>query len=171
MKTLLKFVFVIALIVCCNNIFAQKPLKLAYVDMQALVASMPAYDSAMVKMQKVQKELQDEMELLNVERNKKYEDYTTNSKNWTDLVRQSREQEIMTMNQKIQTFQESAMESLQQEEAKLMQPLLDRANKAIDAVAKANDITYVLNSQAILAKSMDSLDLLPLVQQHMGIKK
>ncbi len=171
MKTLFKFFLVVAFLAFANNTFAQKPLKLAYIDMQELITSMPERDSAMAKLQKVQKQLQDEMELLNVERNKKYEDYLANNKNWTDLVRQSREQEIQAMNQKIEAFRESAMDNMQQEEAKLMQPILEKANKAIETVAKEQGITYVLNIQAVHYKSPDAQDILSSVKQQLGIKK
>ncbi|MDR1115446.1 MAG: OmpH family outer membrane protein [Tannerella sp.] len=170
MKTTLKFVLVIAIVAFCSNVSAQA-LKLAHINMQELIVSMSEYDTAMVKMQKVTRGLESELETLNVERNKKIEEYTTNSKNWTDLVRQSKEQELQSINQRIQLFQEQAQESLQQENDKLMQPVLEKANKAIETVAKEQGITYVLSSQAVLYKAIDSVDLLPAVKQHMGIKK
>jgi outer membrane protein len=170
MKTILKFVLVIAIVALCSNVSAQT-LKLAHINMQELIVSMSEYDTAMVKMQKVAKDLETELETLNVERNKKLEEYANNNKNWTDLVRQSREQELQAMSNRIQMFQEQAQESYQQENEKLMQPILEKANKAIEIVAKEQGIIYVLSSQALLYKAIDSVDLLPAVKQHMGIKK
>jgi outer membrane protein len=119
----------------------------------------------------MEKELTTELELIQVEFNRKLEEFQKNGPNLTELVKQSREQELVTMNQKLQTFRESAMESLQQENAKLMQPISEKANKAIENVAKEQGITYVLDAQAVHFKSVDSIDLLPQVQLHLGIKK
>lgn len=170
MKTLLKSVFVIAAVVLCSNVSAQA-LKLAHINMQELIVSMSEYDTAMVKMQKFTKTLETELETMNVERNRKLEEYTSKSKDWTELVRQSREQEITAMNQRIQLFQEQAQENYEQENAKLMQPVVEKANKAIESVAKEQGITYVLSSQALHYRAVGSTDLLPAVKKHMGITK
>ena len=171
MKILIKIVFVFVIGAVCNIASAQGQLKLAHINVEDLIQSMPDYDSAMVKMQKIQKGLQDEMELLTVEYNKKLDDYNTNGKNLTDLVRQSREQELIAMNQRMAGFREGAGETMEQENAKLMQPIWEKINKAIEAVAKEQGLTYVLtaNQQVLLYKSMNSIDILSLVQKHMGI--
>ena len=172
MKNLLKFVLVIAIITFCTTGYAQKPVKLAHINMQELVPSMPEFDSLQVKMQKITKELENELELLQVEYRRKFDEYNTNQKNWTDLVRRSREDELMQMNQKVEQFRQSAELSIQEEQEKMLQPILEKANKAIDSVAKEQGLTYVLDAspQIIRYKSADSQDILPLVKQNLGIK-
>ena len=170
MKTTLKLVLVIAIVAVCSNVSAQ---KIAHINFNDLIVSMSEYDSAVVKMQKFTKVLEDELEAMGVERNKKWEEYNTKSKDWTDLVRSSKEQELTAITQRIQLFQEQAQESIQQEQAKLFQPVYEKANKAIEDVAKEQGITYVIsgNPQILLFKAVGSLDLLPSVKQKMGIKK
>ncbi|MDR1154717.1 MAG: OmpH family outer membrane protein [Bacteroidales bacterium] len=170
MKTILKFVLVIAIVALCSNVSAQT-LKLAHININELVVSMSEYDSAMVKMQKIQKQLESEMETLQVEYRRKLDDYTKNEASLTDIVKQSRQQELVGYQQRLQTFSESAQQTLEDENNKLMQPVLEKANKAIETVAKEQGITYVLSAQAVLYKAIDSVDLLPAVKQHMGIKK
>jgi len=169
MKTTIKIVVVIVLFALCSNVSAQN-LKLAHIDMQALIFSMPEYDSAQVKMQKFVQELQSELELMNVERNRKVEEFTKNQ-TWTDLVRQSKEQEILFMNQNIERFQQQAQESYQQKENELMLPIYEKANKAIETVAKEQGFTAVLSAQALLFKGAGTVDLLPAVKKHLGINK
>jgi outer membrane protein len=172
MKIAMKIVLAIAFVAFCTGVGAQqKPLKLAHIDSQELMQSMPEYDSAIVRLQKMQKEMEDEYEQIQVELRRKYDDYLNNQKNWGELLKTSREQEITSMQQRLQTFQESSVEMLQQENAKQMQPVREKANKAIEAVAKEHGITYVLESQSLYFKSADSQDILPLVQQYLGIKK
>ena len=172
MKNILKIV-VISIVIAAfgNNVNAQKVIKLAHIDSQALLQSMYEYDSAVVKIQAFIKDLQGEIETQQVEINRKSDEFQKNSANLTDLVRTSRQQEIAGMYQRLQEFQQNAEQSLQQEQAKIMQPVQEKATKAIEAVAKENGVTYVLEGQTLLYKAGDALDLLPLVKQHLGIKK
>jgi outer membrane protein len=173
MKNLFKFVFVVVVLAVFGDCaYAQKVVKLAHIDSQALIQTMPEYDSAVVKIQKIGKELEAEMESQQVELNRKYEEFQKNQAGWTELVRNSRQQELVTMQQKLEEFRQSAGESFQQEQAKVFQPVREKAIKAIEEVAKEQGITYVLEAQGVvLFKSIDSQDLLPAVKQHLGIKK
>ena len=73
----------------------------------------------------------------------------------------------------MQLFEQQAQEDAQKEQGKLFQPLYEKANKALEDVAKEQGITYVIsaNPQILLFKAVGSLDLLPAVKQKMGIKK
>lgn len=152
------------------SLFAQTP-KIAYINMQELITAMPEYDEAMKALQEKTKSLEDEMEQMMVERNRKLEEYSTKSKDWTDLVRQSREQEIQQMNERIQIFQQSAQQSLEEEQMKLLQPITEKANAAIAEVAKTQGITYVINSQVLVYQSTDAINILSNVKKHLGIDK
>jgi outer membrane protein len=109
---------------------------------------------------------------MQVEYRKKIDEYSKNQENWTDLVKQAKLDEIQSMERRIQAFQESAQESLQQDYNKLLQPVIEKANKAVEAVAKEQGITYVItgDSQVLIYKAVGTLDLLPAVKKHLGIK-
>jgi len=170
MKTTLKLVLVIAFVALCGNVSAQN-IKLAYINFQELVSSMPESDSAQVKMEKVRLDLEKIMEEMQVELNRKQDEYQKNQTNWTELVKQSKTEELTSMYQRLQTFQQNASESFQQEYQKLLQPIQEKAAKAIDTVAKEQNITMVFDSQILHYKAIGTLDLLPAVKQHLGIKK
>jgi len=172
MKTTQKIVIVIAFFAISGNVSAQN-IKLAHINIQELILSMPEYDSAQVKLQRVEQELTKAIEELQVELNRKNDEFQRNQGIWTDLVKQSKTEELTSMYQRLQTFQQNASESYQQESDKIMQPVVEKANKAIEAVAKEQNITYVIsdNPQILLFKAIGTLDLLPAVKQHMGIKK
>jgi outer membrane protein len=168
MKTTVKLVLTISVIALCSNVSAQN-LKLAHINLQELITTMPEYDSAMVKLQKYAQDLEKEIESMQVELNRKQEDFSKNSANLTDIVRSSKEQELMAMYQRVQNFQQQAQESYQQENQKLIQPVIEQANKAIETVAKEQGITYVLDNQAFHYKAVGTVDLLPAVKKHLGI--
>ena len=78
----------------------------------------------------------------------------------------------MTMQRRIQSFQEQAQESYQQEQAKLMQPVYEKASKAVETVAKEQgaQLVFDANPQILLYKAPGTLDLLPAAKQHLGIR-
>ena len=61
---------------------------------------------------------------------------------------------------------------LQQKEAELFQPVMEKAQAAIEKVAKANGFTYVfdLGAGGLLYFSEQSVDILPLVKKELGIE-
>ena len=171
MKTTLKLVVAFAIAALCSNVSAQN-IKLAHIDIQELVLSMPEYEEAMAQLQGLLQELENSLEEMNVERNRKIDEFSRNQENWNELVRQARADEINSMQQRIQIFQQNAEESFQQEQARLVQPVIEKANKAIEAVATEQGITYVINADTniLLFKAVGSIDLLPAVKQHLGIR-
>jgi len=170
MKTTVKIVLVIAAFALCSNVSAQTQ-KLAHINMQELIFSMPEYDSATVKLEKMRKELEDDMELLQVEYRKKLDEYIKNEANLTDLVKSSKQMELQSLQQRIQMFQENAQQQLESENGKLLQPVIEKANKAIEAVAKEQGISYVVSEQVLHFKAVGTIDLLPAVKDYLKIKK
>ena len=171
MKNVIKIVFVIAVFALCCNVSAQN-LKLAHINLNELIVSMPEFDSVQVKLQKVGQDLENAIEEMQVEFNKKNDEYQKNQANWTEIVRQAKTEELSFMYQRLQSFQQQASENYQQESDKFMQPVLDKANKAIESVAKEQNITYVFidNPQILLFKAVGTLDLLSSVKKYLGIK-
>ena len=172
MKITLKLVLAIAAVALCSNISAQN-LKLAHINMEELIVSMPEYDSAMVQLQKTQNRLEEEIDALQVEYRKKLDDYQKNEANLTEMVKQSRATEIQNLGQRMQVYMESAQQELEMENGKLMQPIFEKANKAVENVAREQGITYVFdaNPQILRFKAAGTLDLLPAVKKHLGITK
>jgi len=171
MKNIVKLVIAIVFVAMCNNVSAQTQ-KLAHISMQELITAMPEYEKAMAEFQKIQDSLGKNLEELQVEYRRKLDEYSKNQEGWTELVKQSKIDEIQSMERRIQAFQEGAQESLQQEYTKLLQPVLEKANKAVDAVAKEKGVEYVISAdnQILVFKAVGTLDLLPAVKQHLGIK-
>ena len=62
---------------------------------------------------------------------------------YTDLVKQDKIAEITGLEQRIQTFQQNAQQSLQEKEQELLEPILSKARKAIEDVATEGGYTYI----------------------------
>ena len=66
----------------------------------------------------------------------------------TDLIRSTKEQELLDLRQRIETYQQNAQQKLQEKEKELLQPIIDRAKQAIADVAKENGYTYIFDTSA-----------------------
>ena len=171
MKTTIKLVLVITFAAFCSNVSAQN-IKLAHINMQELIESMPDYEEAMESLQKHGETLSNEIEEIQVELNRLIDEFQRVQESLQDLVRQSRLEEIQRRSERLEQFQQQAQFSFQQEQNRLLQPILEKANKAVETVAKEQNITYVISADQniLLFKAVGTLDLLPSVKEHLGIR-
>ncbi len=147
--------------------------KFAHINSDDLIKAMPEYDSAMAKLQRTQKELLNQLELMQVELNNKLETYNKESKNYTDLVKQTKEQEMSDMNKRIQDFQVNAQNTLQEQQNTLTQPIFAKVDKAIKDVGKEGGYIYVFDTakgQMLYFDDTKSVNLLPAVKTKLGLK-
>ena len=167
-----KGLMIAALILSAASISAQN-LKFGHINSQELLMAMPERDSAEAKLKKFAKNLQDEIETLQVEFNKKYQDYLQKKATFTDAIREMKEKELSDLQQRSQEFEQTAQQDYQKQQGELMKPIVDKANAAISKVAKANGFVYVfdVSTGAVAYFSDQSIDVLPLVKKELGIVK
>jgi outer membrane protein len=146
--------------------------KFAHINSSELLASMPESDSAQTFIEKLAANYEQQLEEMQVELNKKYDDYLTNRDSYTDLIRQTKEAEITDLQERIQQFQTIASQELQNKRTELLRPILDKANAAIKSVAEANNFIYVFDiSQGNpIYFSDQSVDIMSLVNAKLGVK-
>jgi outer membrane protein len=147
--------------------------KFAHINSDELIKAMPEYDSATVKLEKQRKELLNTLELMNVELNNKADAYNKEMKTLTDLVRQTKEQELQDMQARIQTFQTNAQTTLQESQNTLFQPIFTKADKAIKDVGKEGGYIYIFDSkpgQILYFDETKSTNILAPVKAKLGLK-
>ena len=169
MKNSLKLVIVLAAM--CAGVSAQN-FKIAHINMQELVFAMPEFEEMNQTLRKHAEDLENQMDEMMVERNRKFDEFQRLSETWSELVRQMRADELNSMQQRIQVFQEQAHEEVMTEQNRLLQPILEKANKAIETVAREQDISYVITAdpQVLIYRAPNTIDLLPAVKLHMGLE-
>lgn len=167
-----KGLMIAALFLSAVSISAQN-LKFGHINSQELLMAMPERDSAEAKLKKYAKDLQDQVETLQVEFNKKYQDYIQKKATFTDAIREMKEKELSDLQQRSQEFEQTAQQDYQKQQADLMKPIVDRANATIQKVAKANGFVYIfdVSTGAVAYFSDQSVDILPLVKKELGIVK
>lgn len=159
------------LMVCCVQNAGAQNLKFGHVNSDELVQALPEFDSATVRLENFRKELMNALELMTVEFNNKNETYNKEVKTYTDIVRQTKEQELLDMNRRIQEFQGNAQTQYQERQAELFQPIYTKVDKAIKDVGKEQGLVYVFDIKGLLYfDATKSTDILPLAKTKLGVK-
>ncbi len=163
-----RFTLAIAVIFMALAVNAQ---KFGHITAELLLQEMPEYDSAQVKLQELNKSYELEIERIQVEINKKIEEFQATETTMSQFIKEAKASEIQEMQQRLQNFAQTAQQDLQQQQMTLIQPVMDIARKAIDEVAKEHELLYVFDmSQGNpVYASEESLDMLPLVKAKLGL--
>ncbi|HTB31236.1 MAG TPA: OmpH family outer membrane protein [Bacteroidia bacterium] len=145
--------------------------KLAHINLDSLLRSMPESDSARKVGQGHYQALEAEVESMQKEYQQKVQDYQAHEKTYTDLIKNNKQQEIQEIGQRIQAFQGSAQQDLQRFNDSITRPIITKAKNAVNAVAKEHQFKYVFDtSSGVVLYSEDSDDIFALVADKLGIK-
>ena len=143
MKKFLKLTLTLMLVFSASSLFAQ---KFGRVDLAAIVTAMPEYKEAEANLQVYGKDLQDQLEQIQVEVNNRYLEYEKNVATYSDSVRQLKERELTELQQRFQDFQQVAQQDMQKKEAELINPVYTKANDAVKVVSTRGGYIAVFNT-------------------------
>ncbi len=172
MKKILTIAIILAATLMGSHTFAQKQYKFGHIDSNQLLSMMPERANAKTELEKYAKQLESTLSAMQAEFERKYQEYQATADSLSPFIRQTKEGELGEMQQRIQTFQQTAQQDLGQKENELLQPIIAKAKKAIDDVAAEGGFIYVFDSGTgvLLHFSSDSQDILPLVKVKLGIQ-
>ncbi len=143
--------------------------KVGHIDVSALMTTMPAMKAAEAQLNKLKEGYDTEYKKLVTEYQTKAAQYQKEVETAGDVLNQTRSQEMQDMGTRIQKYQDDASKSLQDKSVELQKPLMEKAQAAIQKVARAKGIQYVLDSTigsgVLLA---DGVDLLADVKKELG---
>ena len=145
--------------------------KLGYINSQEVMMMMPEVNDVekqladfneknMKYLQDMEKEIQD-----------KYVKYEQEKDNLTEAIRKVQEEELMGLQQRLQTTYQALQQEAQKKQVELLKPLQDKLMLAIETVSKKQGLTMVYDmvSGAILYKSETAIDITPAVKKELGI--
>lgn len=170
MKTI-KIICMTATLALATAVNAQD-LKFAHVDTQKLLTDYPEKIAAETQLQDEAKKLQDQLKAMNTDLQQKYDEYMSKRDSLPDLIRATKEKEIQDADQRIQSYQQMAQQSLAQKEQQLLAPIIEKVQKVINEVGAENNFIYIfdISSQVILYHSEQSIDATPLIKAKLGMK-
>lgn len=120
--------------------------KMAHIDLDSLVSMMPETKTAKDVAQAYWKDLEKTVISMDNEFQTKYNDYLTNQATMSELVRKTKEEELQSLQRRIEDFKQQAQADYQKKSAELTQPIMEKAKKGIEAVSKEGGYKYVLDT-------------------------
>ena len=169
MRNLLKITAVVLLIVASAATNAQT-LKFGHIDLEALIQVMPESAAAQTELENLQRELEEVLLELSEEFQQKLTEYEQLGDDVSEIRRNAKITEIQELNTRSDNFRNNAVQQIDYKRAELLQPILEKAENAIEEVARAQSLVYVFDSNYLYYKSNVSIDILPLVKERLGIK-
>ncbi len=165
---------ILILLFSAINLSAQTKQKIGHINSEELLQAMPARDSVKTKIETLAKILDTQLKTMESELQTKYTEYMSKEKEYTDLIKQTKQKELNELQTRIQEFQQNAQDELQKKQNELLSPIIDKAKKAIEDVAKENGYSYIFDaSQSIgsVLYSDKSDDITVLVKKKLGLIK
>ena len=136
--------------------------KIGHIDFEKLIAEMPETKTLKLDMEKLGKTYQDEIEGMQKELESTQQKYIAESNTQTQETNDKRAQELQTQNAKLEQARRFAYQDMQKKQNDGLQPIIEKAQKAIDEVAAAKSVLYVLDASVgkglLVKKGQDLFD-------------
>lgn len=166
----MKKLVIIVLLALPFGLFAQD--KFGHINTQELITQMPEYTEIQTTVEELAKQYESEMLKMREEYYAKIKEFQEKQATMPESIKEARQSEIMEIEQRIQTFQQTAQTDIQKKQETLFTPVIEKVRNAITAVGKDNGFTYIfdMSTQAIIYNSDKAIDVLPLVKAKLGMK-
>lgn len=165
-----KILFAIAM--AFPMLLSAQTVKIGLVDLSDVLQAMPETTAANTKLQEVQKQYQDEGTKLETEMTRLYEEYQKMGENELPAIRERKTRELQDYQQKLQAFEQSAMQHLQQMQSELMSPIVAKINQAVESVGKEGSysLIQIKDPQITLYYGSPVVDITGEVKAKLGLK-
>jgi len=168
MKKLFTIVLVSAGLLAASQVNAQA--KIGYISTQELITAMPEYKKADTALAEYQN-------ALNQQYAEKVQDFnmrdsllqSKDTVKYTKAQLEVKRNELGKVYVELQGWNQKAQQMYQAKEEEQMKPILDKARKAIQDVAKESGYTYIFTKEQLLVFPPAD-DILPLVKKKLGLK-
>ena len=163
----------VVLVFCALPMFAMaQENRLAHVNSEEIVMAMPELAHIQQVLDELQREWEDIILGLREEYFSKFREFQERAETMPASIRELRQSELIDLEQRIHTTHQRAEHSLQQTQAELFMPVVQRVRDAITAVGTEQGFIYIFDmaTQAIVFQSPSAIDATPLVKARLGIR-
>ena len=167
----IKLIMLVAVVAMSTVTFAQKSAKVGHINSNDLLSAMPERANIQKELEEHANQLRVTLDAMRKEYETKVGEFQSKQDVMTEVIKQSKIKEITDLEGRISEFQQTAEADLQKKEQDLLQPIIDKAKEAINAVAKEGSYTYILDSSVgVVLYSVEGDDILPLVKKKLSIQ-
>ncbi|HAN65468.1 MAG TPA: hypothetical protein DCQ34_03965 [Chitinophagaceae bacterium] len=143
--------------------------KIGYINTDELIAVMPEAEKADNELKEYQASLAQQGQDLMKDLNDKDSIFVRDSAKLSPSMKEIKKNELMSLYQRVQSWNQQAQEMYQAEAQKKILPIREKAMEAIRSVAKESGYAYVLDANAVIVGPPGD-DVLELVKKKLGIK-
>lgn len=129
-----------------------------YVNSDSVLRAMPGFKAAQKELETYSKQIQASMREMEQDLQELYQEYQSTKTSLPPIVLQQKEKKIQQADADLQEFQQNAQADIMQKQEKLLKPLYDKINTAIEQIAEEKNLDYVFPMQFVLF-GKESLDL------------
>ena len=145
--------------------------KFGHINSTLLLSFMPETKMADSTLTKFGADLEGRLKTMGVEYQAKVQEFQSLEASMSGPIRDSKIKEITDLEERIAQFQESAQQSIVSKKEETYSPIIEKAQDAIQAVAKEGSYTYIFDTSAgVLLHAADSDDIMSLVKAKLGIR-
>ena len=166
----MKRILLIAAVTLMSVAASAQDFKWAYVDFNEVVMLMPDMDEARATMEENQKTNEEILVAMYEEYQTKMQQYQQKAESWTPAIRESKEKEIMEIQSRLEQTQQSLQQELQMLQQNLQAPIYEKAQNAVNELAKAKGIALVFEKASLLyLDPAQGIDLTPEARKVLNI--
>lgn len=151
-----------------STTFAQN--KIAYVNMQQLITSMPEAQKAYDSLQQYQQVLLKDGQSLVMAYQARVAEFDSTQQKMSANLREAKMKELELAKSNIEEYRDKMSQKLELREETLTAPILAKVKKAVAAVAAEKGIVCVLDNSKDIVVTATCEDLLPAAKLKLGIK-
>lgn len=166
MKHLKSLLFAAALFIGATS-FVDAQSKIAHINTQSLIEAMPEFKTAQAEIDKLGKTFEATIQGSLKELETKLQQYDSEAAAQTDETNMKRMEEVEGMKQSLTQYRQEAQKKLEEQRFNLLKPITEKAKAAIEKVAAAQNIDYVLEASGLIIAR--GKDLIADVKAEMGI--
>ncbi len=144
--------------------------KIGHINYERVIANMPETRALQGEIEKISKTYKDDLESSAKKLDAKIKKYTAESSTQTQQVNEQRGQEVQADRTRISQAEQAAYQDIQEKQNRGLIPILEKAKKAIEELAKSKGILYVMDSS--VGKGLlvaDGEDLYDAIKAKLGL--
>ena len=170
MKQILSLGLMMAAVLFSVQSMAQvKEARFGHIDTQALLESMPERNNIQSEIEGAAGEYEQEILRMQGDLEAKVAEYQQKAESWPVAIRSQKEQEITQDQQGLEQFYSTVQQELGMLEQSLLEPMIERARKAIEEVGSAEGFTYIFDTSTGYTVYNGGEDVLALVKAKLGL--
>ncbi len=147
--------------------------KVGYADVDYIFSQMPEAKQIDAELKSMQAQLKNQIDSKVQKFQADLKLYQEQGATMIDAVKQNTERELTQQQQNLEKLQQDAQTTLESKRTQLMTPVYDKVGKAIEAVAKENSFSFILNQQIggldVILYGDEKMDISDMVLKHMGV--